>query len=172
MSAGSVSLESAIRTCKVDTAWANRIESDRFLNPNNMVCPVWNGVDTAGRQVCPDSFYTKRAGCNSAEDRVIVENNVSRPQYVEYLPLDALGIKGDIYGDNMNQQETQARTRALQGVHKVTGSFGQDWGGLVYPSCGMRPYKEAMSQENFAKRGGQAMQMGYQGNSRRRNAGF
>ena len=42
MSAGSVSLESAIRTCKVDTAYAAKIESDRFLNPGNMVCPVWN----------------------------------------------------------------------------------------------------------------------------------
>ena len=67
-----ISLEAAIRTCKVDTAYANKVESDRFLNPQNMVCPVWNGVDTAGRRVCPDSFWTKRAVCNSAEDRVVV----------------------------------------------------------------------------------------------------
>ena len=46
MSAGSVSLESALRTCKVDTAWADKIASDRFLNPDNMVCPIWNGMDT------------------------------------------------------------------------------------------------------------------------------
>ena len=69
-----LSLEASIRTCKVDTGWANKMESDRFLNPNLMVCPVWNGFDTAGRMVAPDSFWTKNAGCNSAEDRVVVEN--------------------------------------------------------------------------------------------------
>ena len=93
---GSVSMESAIRTCKVDTAWANKIESDRFLNPDNMVCPLWNGIDTSGRAACPDSFYTKQAGCNSAEDRVVVENSVSRPQYMEYINLNAIGVQGDI----------------------------------------------------------------------------
>ncbi len=77
-------LESSIRTCKVDTGYAARILSDRFLNPKNLVCPVWNGLDSAGRVVCPDSFYTKRAGCNSAEDRIGVENN-QRPQYMQYI---------------------------------------------------------------------------------------
>ena len=69
-----ISLEAATRTCKVDTASAARLESDRFLNPHNVVCPNWTGKDLAGRQVTADSFYTKRAGCNSAADRVIVEN--------------------------------------------------------------------------------------------------
>ena len=92
---GAISLEAAIRTCKVDTGWANKVESDRFLNPNNMVCPIWNGVDLTGRRVCPDSFYTKRAGCNSAEDRVVVEN-AQRPQYMEYINLSANGIDGAI----------------------------------------------------------------------------
>ena len=83
----SVSLDSAIRTCKVNTGWASREESDRFLNPTNMLCPLWNGQDSAGRRVCPDSFVTKSRGCNSATDRVVVENNVSRPQYMEYITL-------------------------------------------------------------------------------------
>ena len=30
---GTMSLEAAIRTCKVDPAYANKVESDRFLNP-------------------------------------------------------------------------------------------------------------------------------------------
>ena len=81
---GIVNLESALRTCKVDTAYQQRIQSDRFFNPKNLVCPVWNGLDTAGRVVCADSFYTKREGCNSAEDRVGVEN-VQRPQYMQYI---------------------------------------------------------------------------------------
>ena len=86
---GIVNLESALRTCKVDTAYQQRIQSDRFLNPKNLVCPVWNGLDTAGRVACADSFYTKREGCNSAEDRVGVEN-IQRPQYMQYIS-DTLG---------------------------------------------------------------------------------
>ncbi len=86
---GILNLESALRTCKVDTAYQQRIQSDRFLNPKNLVCPVWNGLDTAGRVACADSFYTKREGCNSAEDRVGVEN-IQRPQYMQYIS-DTLG---------------------------------------------------------------------------------
>lgn len=99
MSAGSISLESAIRTCKVETGYADKIESDRFLNHNLNVCPIWNGVDSTGRQVCKDSFYTKRAGCNSALDRVDVENN-HRPRYTEYVSLSTNGIDKKIYNDS------------------------------------------------------------------------
>ncbi len=81
---GIVNLESALRTCKVDVGYQQRIQSDRFLNPKNLVCPVWNGLDAAGRVVCADSFYTKREGCNSAQDRVGVEN-IQRPQYMQYI---------------------------------------------------------------------------------------
>lgn len=172
MSAGPISLESAIRTCKVDTAWANKVESDRFLNPNNMVCPIWNGMDTAGRSVCPDSFYTKRAGCNSAEDRVVVENNVERPQYMEYITLSAGGISGNIYGNTMGHANSALRTKDLRNVHNLTGQFGQDFGATNIASCGYTPYKEAMAQEHAQMRGGHAMQMGYEGYSRRSAAGF
>ena len=171
MSAGSVSLESAIRTCKVDTAYANKVESDRFLNPAMMVCPVWNGYDTAGRQVCPDSFVTKRAGCNSATDRVEVENNVSRPQYMEYINLSACGIQGDIYGP-MPQEEEQARSKALADVHKYTGQFGTQFGASIYPACGNNTYlkwQNAQQAQNGRKQ--QAMQNGYAANSRRNCAG-
>ena len=37
-----ISLEAATRTCKVDQGSAARIESDRFLNPQMVVCPTWN----------------------------------------------------------------------------------------------------------------------------------
>ena len=107
MSAGAISLEAAIRTCKVDTAYANKVESDRFLNPELMVCPLWNGRDTAGRPVAPDSFYTKRAGCNSAEDRVVVENGVSRPQYMQYINLEASGIQGNIFGNSLGTDTSE-----------------------------------------------------------------
>ena len=82
----SLSLDASIRTCKVISGEASRIESDRFLNPNNMVCIPWTGYNLTGQQVCADSFYTKTPGCNSALDRVSVENTL-RPQYGEYINL-------------------------------------------------------------------------------------
>lgn len=172
MSAGSVSLESAIRTCKVETGWASRIASDRFLNPNNMVCPIWNGMDTSGRNVCENSFMTKRAGCNSASDRVTVENDVSRPQYMEYITLSANGLKGNIYGDTMGYQDSKLRTDYINQLPDVTGNFGLQLGANVGPGCGTTPYREAMAQENQQKRQGQAMQNGYEAYTRRKASGF
>jgi hypothetical protein len=174
MSAGSVSLESALRTCKVNTGWADRVESDRFLNPNNMVCPVWNGVDTAGRQVCADSYYTKRAGCNSAEDRVAVENNVSRPQYMEYITLAANGIRGNIYGNVMSHTDSVMRSKDLQNVHKLTGQFGNvtGFGAEIYPGCGLNRYRDAMSQQAQQMRQAQASQHGHEAYTTRNMAGL
>ena len=143
----SISLESSIRTCKVDTAYANKVESDRFLNPANMVCPIWNGVDTSGRTVCPDSFWTKRAGCNSAEDRVAVENN-QRPQYMEYINLSAGGIDGAMYGNTMPWTEAGVTNQALRDTNKITGNFGSQFGANVYPACGYYPYQQALDQVN------------------------
>lgn len=168
----SISLEAAIRTCKVDTSWANRIASDRFLNPNVMVCPIWNGVDTAGRSVCPDSFVTKRAGCNSASDRVVVENDVTRPQYMQYINLSANGIKGNIYGKTMAYQQTQDAHKVLSNINKITGNFGSQHASHVYPSCGAGAYQKAMAQDSQQQRQNQAMQMGYEGYTRRQASGF
>ncbi len=141
-----ISLESSIRTCKVDTAYANKVESDRFLNPNVMLCPVWNGVDTTGRQVCPDSFYTKNAGCNSAEDRAIVENNL-RPQYMEYINLSANGIDGSIYGNTMPWNTVGQSNQELKAINNVTGNFGLQFGANTNPPCNYYPYNQAMQQE-------------------------
>lgn len=119
-----ISIEAATRTCKVDTGSAARIESDRFLNPQMAVCPVWTGRDLSGRQVNADSFYTKRAGCNSAEDRVMVENSL-RPQYSEYINLDVNeGIRGNIYENNMYYQQAGLHTKTMQKVQAETGHFG------------------------------------------------
>jgi hypothetical protein len=170
---GITSIESAVRTCKVNTGYANRIESDRFLNPNNMVCPLWNGVDTAGRQACPDSFYTKRGGCNSAEDRVVVENNVSRPQYMEYITLNAGGftsaagtdlkeamdMQAKRYGNTSQFVGSMRQQNATDAVHNLTGQFGQVTGydQYVQSSCSdsgaPTAYETAMMQ--MANRGTQ-----------------
>jgi hypothetical protein len=148
-----LSLEKSIRTCKVDTAWAPRVESDRFFNPNLMVCPVWNGMDSAGREVCPDSFYTKNAGCNSAEDRVMVENWL-RPMYFEYINLAEPGVAGDIYAANvaaaggnpyfqqsMPYLEIGASNANLNSVRNCPGygNFGLQMSSEVLANCNVIP---------------------------------
>ena len=156
-----ISLEGSIKTCKVLTGWSDKIQSDRFLNPENMVCPIFNGRDLTGRAVSPDSFYTKSAGCNSAEDRVVVENN-QRPQYMEYINLSANGIDGEIYGNTMPWNNVGETTKQLQNVNNITGNFGLQFGADVYPRCGSYPYNQAMAQEAQQKRQLQAAQGAYE----------
>jgi hypothetical protein len=169
----SLSLEAAIRTCKVDSGWANRVQSDRFLNPTNMVCPVWNGMDTAGREVCPDSFVTKTAGCNSAEDRVLVEND-QRPQYMEYVNLSAQGFGSDLYADTMpwqnmgNSNNNQAAVRSGPGY----GNFGEQMSSNTLAPCAYSQYSQAMSQNAYENRKAQALQEGFYGNRSRTLSGF
>ena len=168
----SLSIESAVRTCKINTAWANRIESDRFFNPSAMVCPVWTGVDSAGRRVCPDSFMTKTAGCNSAEDRVLVEND-QRPQYMEYINLSANGFGEDLYGNTMPWNANKnAEANLKYGEKNIHGGFGQDWRANVYPSCGYNSYKTAMAQEQKALREQGALNEGFKSNFYRQSSGF
>jgi hypothetical protein len=120
-----ISLQGAILSCKVDTAWASRHESDRFLNPNEMVCPVWNGLNTKGQRVCENSFYTKREGCNSAMDRVSVENEL-RPSYSQYITLDAAGLRGDeLFGEYASSCDRP----------RHSGNFGLDLNSYAYPPC-------------------------------------
>ena len=202
MSAGNISLESAIRTCKVDTAYANKVESDRFLNPQNMLCPLWNGLDTSGRRVCPDSFWTKNAGCNSAEDRVVVENN-QRPQYMEYINLSANGIDGGIYGSLGGSKENYGNTMSwnevgdtanvfnyplnydkclnsntplkdgcYNNVSNVTGNFGLQLSSDVYPACGYYPYAQAMAQEQQQLRQAGALNEGFNQYNYRVSSGY
>lgn len=133
----SVSLTSAVRTCQVNTGWATREESDRFLNPNNMLCPLWNGLDNTGRRVCPDSFVTKSRGCNSATDRVVVENNVSRPQYMEFITLNSAGVAGNIYGpSDLGAQIGDIQAQRVKDYHN--GPMWSDQNGTTIPGCNTR----------------------------------
>jgi hypothetical protein len=145
------SLESAVRTCKVDTGHSNRIQSDRFLNPRNLVCPVWNGLDQAGRVACPDSFWTKREGCNSAEDRVGVEN-IQRPQYMQYIS----DTMSNSYNYNSKvpegkfQQPPVTENFMILGMDTpqkkysdLTGSAGQNLNSVVWGrTCGYNRYSD------------------------------
>ena len=181
------SLMGSLRTCKVDTSWADKIQSDRFQNPSEMVCPLWNGVDTAGREVFQDSFYTKNAGCNSAEDRIGVENAVSRPQYMEYINLNAAGLDGDIYGNTEARQNTILRQQGVRDAQNYGGQFGlvSDWGN-INPSCigsggskgnssSYTAYSNAMDNMNYLPEEQRLNQMRGQYNSSenfRYNSGF
>lgn len=173
----SISLLGSINVCKVNTGWADKIQSDRFENPNNMTCPLWNGQDNFGRFVHPDSFVTKNAGCNSAEDRVAVENFL-RPQYMEYVALDAAGFNAPLYaGGGSNQlvegfsndfnnnftTDAQWTRSSNRDLYNMVGSAGYDYGksntpydtgyrGVqgngMGPGCGRRN-APARIQENF-----------------------
>jgi hypothetical protein len=195
-----ISLEKSVRTCKVDTAWANKVQSDRFLNPGLMVCPVWNGLDSAGREVCPDSFWTKNAGCNSAEDRVVVENN-QRPSYFEYINLAEPGLAGDIYAadvaavggnpnfqNTMSYQEIGASNANLNSVRNCPGygNFGTQMGAKTLAMCTTRPGQPcsragnvdvqnvaSLSQyEAYDNRATQRLQQGFISNTNRKCSGF
>ena len=162
-----ISLLSSLTTCKVNTGYANKIQSDRSENPNNLLCPLWNGLDQYGRGVCFDSYNTKNAGCSSALDRVAVEN-YQRPQYMEYIALDANGYLnpsalGALVDPKLSyQKQTELmREQAVKEMYTTGASVGQQYGKLASPyttgqcavnggNCtnGMSGYNQAV-RENY-----------------------
>ncbi len=69
---------------KVRSGFASAAASQRVLDANAMLCTSWGGTDVTGRYVTPDSYNTKAPGCNSAADRLVVENGM-RPNYTAYI---------------------------------------------------------------------------------------
>lgn len=156
----SISLEKSVRTCDVNVGEANRIQSDRFFNPMNMVCIPWNGLNSKGQEICPDSFWTKTPGCDSAEDRVMVENS-QRPKYMNYVTLGAQGISGNIYGNEEAARNSVGRTKFDKSRNALSGNFGLDFGSNVeYTSCTVGAYERGMSQMNQQLRNQAALQNG------------
>lgn len=130
----SVPLTGTVQTCSVNTGYATKLWSDRYENPANLLCPVWNGLDTYGRVVSFDSYYTKAPGCESALDRVAVEN-YQRPQYIDFVPLDAQGyLNPAALGAPVSSTENYQKTTELmreQGVQRdysVGASVGYQYG--------------------------------------------
>ncbi len=136
-----ISLQKSVRTCRVDTGWADKMQSDRFLNSCQALCPVWSGMDMYGRFVCQDSFKTESNGCRSAADRIEVEN-YQRPQYFEYVNLDGFGVNGNLYN-----YDAGVRTTGLDCIHKVAGNPGIDYGQHIAPRCRDGAYERAMYNE-------------------------
>lgn len=153
----SVSLTSSVKTCRFDTADAARMESDRFLSSDNALCPTWRGVDTAGRTVHRDTYYTKAPGCRYAGTRIGVENDL-RPQYSSFITLDPSdGIHGNLYGDNaMVRQKSLAAREELDDVHARTGMFGQQYRANIHPGCSLSPHSDAAALSAHASRQGHA----------------
>jgi hypothetical protein len=145
-----LSLQSTIRGCKLQAGEAARIESDRFLNPENMVCPMWTGFNLKGQSVCSDSFKTTTAGCSSADQRVSVENDL-RPNYSAYINLNVDGIQGDMYNQAAYNQTGVANEYA-NSRNLITGSFGNQWTSNVQGSCGMNAYEKSMAEVNELQR--------------------
>jgi hypothetical protein len=113
-----------------------------------MVCPIWNGTNLKGQEVCADSFYTKSPGCNSALDRVLVESNL-RPDYASYVTLNMAGVKGQIFGNPSARAEVNQRTRMLKTVDNTEPNYGLQNGAFLRSagSCGINAYENAMAQE-------------------------
>jgi hypothetical protein len=77
-----------------------------------------------------DSYYTKSPGCNSQLDRVDVENYL-RPNYMEYINLDAMGFRqnDDTMSctnekTNMSCSSAGLRTKNMENLNKITGNYG------------------------------------------------
>lgn len=177
-----VSLESSIRTCKIDPAYAAKIQSDRFLNPYNMVCPVWNGVDSAGRYSSVNTVNTKSAGCVSAYDRIYVENN-QRPQYMEYINLSSEGIHGNIYSPNFESSNglsnpynfakynSALADEQLDQTSKQIGNFGVQLKSQVAPKCGSGNFASSVQKQRQIERVAQSQMLENQSASFKAAAG-
>ena len=153
-----ISLNGSLRTCKVEQGWASRIQSARFQDAEQMMCPNWQGQDNLGRFVHPDSFYTKVEGCSLPMDRVLVENYL-RPMYMTYINLDASGYKADLYGNegctpadtatNMECYEADLRSNQLNQYHKISGNFGLNPSGAnLTIRCPTNTYTLGQAQYN------------------------
>ena len=135
-----ISLLSSVQTCKVNTGYANKNQSDRFENPNAMLCHVWNGLDSYGRAVSYDSYYTKTPGCSSALDRVVVEN-VQRPQYIDYIPLDASGyLNPSSLGAPVSSKESFQKQTSLLNLQESKNTNMQGGSVGLQMSNTVRPY--------------------------------
>lgn len=120
-------INNSVHGTRVNTSYADRFYSAERQDENYMQCVQRDAYDMTGRQACVDSLSTKREGCNSATDRIEVENFL-RPFYSGYVGLDVYtGVKSDLsgplpgavsYGQMVNQQmasRTPSYDSVLQG---------------------------------------------------------
>ena len=106
--------------------------------------------------------------CNSAADRVVVVHAVGRPQYFEYVTLDAAGLNGNLY-DNMHVTDQIDTSNDYRNIHRITGNTSIERGSISN-NCGYNRYDQ--SQENAQMRKQQALQEGYRSFSNQSYAGM
>lgn len=124
----SLSMQKSLRTCKVDTSWADKMKSERVLTTCELSCPMWNGLDQYGRSVCQDTCRLETAGCTTASDRINIEN-YHRPAYFTYVNLDGFGIQGRMY-ENSQAQAKEERDHVVS----VNARTGTDYLSTIRPT--------------------------------------
>lgn len=153
----STQLTGSIVSAQVDTAIAEQLVGYRTFDTDAMMCPVWSGTDLAGRPVCEDSFYTKREGCNSALDRLKVENNL-RPRYAEFLldPRGIVGVGAD-YGSNAPSQVTALEAAMSRADRRMIGRQNGNFGVIATAQYfGKSPYRyDVLAANGFQNQAGQ-----------------
>lgn len=158
--AGNLSLTGSIRTCKVAVGNANRVQSDRFFNPANNLCIQPNEFDSAGRPSCPYSLRTTAPGCNSAAERILIENDL-RPKYSQYISLDVDGITNGGLSSTTTQYDNSVRNQFVKNTPYIGGNFGVQMSAHVSPSGGMMAYERGMAQNAENRRRFDAMNSMY-----------
>jgi hypothetical protein len=166
-----ISLLGSIQTCKVDTGWANKIQSARFQDPALMICPPPTGYNHKGQKVCKFSFNDNIEGCKDPSERVVIENDL-RPKYMEYITLNAQGFDSNtMYANNMDWVNSVARTNALNKIDTNNPHFGVQFSANVYPRCSEQ-YPQAMAQQGYNNRMSQQLSEGYRSNQYRHVSGM
>lgn len=72
--------------------WGTYLASERYLNPNHMVCPTRASVDAMGRLSARTALNTETGGCTPALNRVHAENAV-RASATSALGFSAYGLQ-------------------------------------------------------------------------------
>jgi hypothetical protein len=135
-------IRNSVNIDKTNVGSAERIRGNRIQNPDEMTCPMWNGMDLAGRPACANSFDTKMEGCNSPQDRILVENDL-RPAYSVFIPiLDAAGIKGNfsrsklVRSNDIAAASAAKTASAAMAIKSGTPGFGLVSGADAISSAG------------------------------------
>jgi hypothetical protein len=122
-------LKAALNIPKVNTGNASRYQSQRALDSQQLVCPAPTTVDNAGRPELPYSgFSTRTAGCYSALDQTLNENNL-RPQFSELVQLNPQAIH-NVKPASAPVAEYFDITPQLNQIGGVSG-FGQQLGKFI-----------------------------------------
>jgi len=104
-----ISLSSAIKSSRVDPSRAVNVQSARFQSTCALSCPVKEKRDIYGRDVCIGTVNSKTQGCDTAVDRITIENQL-RPNVYDYMAQIPWG------GENFSAISCKEETCAALGA--------------------------------------------------------